>query len=147
MYYWLVAMVMLGAAELITADRRIRPRDGCELLPVLETIPSQLYPDNCTLTVPTYICAGFCKSTERPVRDLVRPRQTVALGLKDTVQMIHLKQYRCDCCSSSHNSTITVKANFALNCKDEVHRTETVIVQLPTSCGCMRCRERRLVPV
>ena len=128
--YWLVAMVIAGPAAESNSTRIIRgPKaNKCRLSPVLRTFPSQLYPNNCKVTVNTFTCTGFCRSGTKLIK-----------YNHDTEHRMVLKQ-DCNCCSTSHNSIVTFKVeNYSLDCTDEVYRTETVILHTPTSCRCTQC--------
>ena len=128
-YYWLVAVVIVGA----------RGRaNKCRLVPFLRTYPSQLYPNNCKVTVSTFICTGFCESRQKLVTYKPPNRE-------EAVPQRMVLQQDCNCCTTTHNSivTFTIK-NHTLSCADEVYRTEKVVLATPTSCGCHQCGRRSL---
>ena len=125
---WLVSLVI--ADNNLNLNARTY---GCQLLPIVRGFSSRLYPQDCSLTVPTYVCAGFCESSVEPVKAR-RSREY------DDVWQIQFKE-DCGCCIPTNNriNTAVVK-EWKLECLDGVDRNETVTLQWPSSCSCTQCR-------
>ena len=125
---WLASLVIADSGS----DLDVKTY-GCQLLPVVKTLPSQLYADECTLTIPTWICGGFCESSVEPFR--ARKKKNT----KDVYE-IQFKE-DCSCCSPVANRLHTAKIEaWKLDCIGGKERNETVTLQWPTSCSCTGCR-------
>ena len=124
---WLVTLVIANELGLDAKDY------DCQLLPVVKKFPSRMYPEQCSLTIPTYICAGFCTSSVDPVKAKRRKDQ------KD-IWEIQLKE-DCGCCIPTNNRINTAFVRvWKLDCLDGVERNESVTIQWPSRCSCMQCR-------
>lgn len=124
---WLVTLVV---ANNIKLDARTY---GCQLLPVLKTVNSRLYPEDCTLTIPAYVCAGFCESSVQPVK------ARKSRKYKDVWQ-VQFKE-DCGCCIPTNNriNTALIK-EWKLDCLGGAERNESVTLQWPSRCSCTQCR-------
>lgn len=127
---WLAALA-IGESQLDTTS----PTNyGCQLLPVLRKLRSRLYShEGCTLTVPTYVCAGFCETSVDPVR--VKKSKEYS-----DVYQVQFKQ-DCRCCIPKPRdmNTATVEV-WKLKCPKNLQRNESVTLQWPSACSCTRCR-------
>ena len=125
---WLVTLVIAKELELLTAKNY-----DCQLLPIVRKLASRIYPQECSLTVPTYVCAGFCESTAEPVK----ARKS---KIYRDVWQIQFKE-NCDCCIPTNNRVNTaVVKEWKLDCLDGVERNESVVLQWPSNCSCTQCR-------
>ena len=118
---------------LVIADNGSPKSHGCQLLPVFKTFPSKFYPNDCSLTIPAFICGGFCESKADPGKAKQSKEH------KD-VWEIQFKE-DCECCIPPTNRVNThVIKEWNLQCTDGVSRNETVYLQMPTTCACSQCR-------
>ena len=106
---------------------------GCQLLPVVKTLPSRLYADQgCTLTIPTWVCAGFCESSAEPFKAKKKKNADV--------YEIQFKE-DCSCCIPAAHRLHTAKVDqWKLDCIGDEERNESVTLQWPTGCTCTGCR-------
>lgn len=129
---WLSVLgIALGIADAKTSAKTY----GCQLLPVVRTFPSRLYPTECTLTVPTYVCAGFCESAVEPVKAKKSKEY-------EDVWDIQFKQ-DCYCCIPTARKMHTaVIDEWKLDCPsvESEERNESVTLQWPSHCSCTQCR-------
>ena len=124
-FSWLVTLVI--------ADKGSPKAHGCQLLPVFKTFPSKYYPNKCSLTVPAFLCAGFCESKADPFKAVQREDH------KDVWEIKFRED--CECCSPPVNMVkVAVIENWNLQCTDGVPRNETVHLQMSTKCSCSQCR-------
>jgi len=127
--YWAVAL-SISATDSPTKASTTRTY-GCQFLPILKTFDSQKYPGECKLTIPTFICAGFCESSAVPTK-----------ARKDSQHQgwqIHFKQ-DCECCVPEGMQAAFVN-DWPLTCPDhQGKRTESVTFHLPHNCSCTQCR-------
>jgi len=122
-------------------DTPIKAKDfKCQLMPVLKTSPSRLYPDVCTLKHPAFICGGYCHSSHEPAK--VKKIKDNSHGSEPTWE-IRLKE-DCNCClpitDTSTDSAATV--HWPLNCPNDGetrNKTEEITIQFPASCECIDC--------
>lgn len=104
----------------------------CQLLPVVKTLPSRLYADECTLTIPTWVCAGFCESSAEPFK--ARKKKN------SNYYEIQFKE-DCSCCIPAAHKLRTARVKeWKLDCIGDKERNETVTLQWPTGCTCTVCR-------
>lgn len=106
---------------------------GCQLLPVLKHFPSRLYPEECSLTVPFFVCAGFCESSVEPHR-----------AKKKAQNDVYEIQFRedCKCCTPVPRSVQPAEIKeWKLNCTGGIQRNETVNLRMVGECSCTQCRD------
>lgn len=132
----LTLLIVCWLGALVIADSGLDPNAktyGCQLLPVVRTFTSQKYPEDCSLTVPTYVCAGFCESSVEPVKAKKHKEY------KDVYQ-IQFKE-DCSCCIPTANRMQTaVIKEWKLDCAENKVRNESVTIQWPSHCSCTQCR-------
>ena len=110
---------------------------GCQLLPAVKTFPSQIH-RGCILTVPSFVCGGFCESSAEPVK---------VKRSKDSADVYQIQfQQDCSCCVAHTNLMQTAKIDeWKLQCDDDTtngpRRNESVTLKWPSQCTCTTCRD------
>lgn len=130
---WLALLVIAESDSSSPSPAPNAQTYGCQLLPVLKHFPSRLYPKNCSLTVPFFVCAGFCESSVEPYR-----------ARKKAQHDVYEIQFRgdCKCCTPVTRSVQPAEIKeWKLNCKEGIQRNETVHLRMVGECSCTQCRD------